>query len=122
MTNLCTESPGEGAGVPPEAAMDPGQPAQRRHPALGLQVRERHYSNNHTISVCDVLLIEYDFFRMCTLLDKFDEHDGPVRGIGFHQQQPLFVSGGDDYKIKVRNSIFFLSFLYSVAVNLEAFL
>uniref|UniRef100_A0A2C9L6T8 Uncharacterized protein n=1 Tax=Biomphalaria glabrata TaxID=6526 RepID=A0A2C9L6T8_BIOGL len=40
-------------------------------------------------------------YRMCTLIDKFDEHDGPVRGINFHQQQPLFVSGGDDYKIKV---------------------
>ena len=26
---------------------------------------------------------------------------GPVRGICFHSQQPLFVSGGDDYKIKV---------------------
>lgn len=39
---------------------------------------------------------------MCTLIDKFDEHDGPVRGIDFHKQQPLFVSGGDDYKIKVR--------------------
>ena len=38
---------------------------------------------------------------MCTLLEKFDEHEGPVRGIGFHNQQPLFVSGGDDYKIKV---------------------
>lgn len=25
---------------------------------------------------------------------------GPVRGIDFHKQQPLFVSGGDDYKIK----------------------
>ncbi|GAB6033480.1 hypothetical protein CHUAL_013365 [Chamberlinius hualienensis] len=42
-------------------------------------------------------------YRMCTLLDKFDEHDGPVRGICFHTQQPLFVSGGDDYKIKVWN-------------------
>nr|XP_012318842.1 coatomer subunit alpha-like [Aotus nancymaae] len=39
-------------------------------------------------------------YRMCTLIDKFDEHDGPVRGIDFHKQQPLFVSGGDDYKIK----------------------
>jgi WD40 repeat protein len=36
------------------------------------------------------------------MLDKFDEHDGPVRGICFHSQQPIFVSGGDDYKIKVR--------------------
>jgi len=40
-------------------------------------------------------------YRMCALLEKFDEHDGPVRGICFHSQQPLFVSGGDDYKIKV---------------------
>ncbi|KAK6009925.1 WD domain, G-beta repeat protein, partial [Ostertagia ostertagi] len=38
---------------------------------------------------------------MCVLLDKFDEHDGPVRGICFHQDQPIFVSGGDDYKIKM---------------------
>ncbi|CAH1774502.1 unnamed protein product [Owenia fusiformis] len=37
------------------------------------------------------------------MIDKFDEHDGPVRGICFHNQQPLFVSGGDDYKIKVWN-------------------
>lgn len=40
-------------------------------------------------------------YRMCVLIEKFDEHDGPVRGICFHSQQPLFVSGGDDYKIKV---------------------
>ena len=40
-------------------------------------------------------------YRMCTMLDKFDEHDGPVRGLAFHPLQPLFVSGGDDYKIKV---------------------
>lgn len=40
-------------------------------------------------------------YRMCTLLEKFDEHDGPVRGVCFHNQQPLFVSGGDDFKIKV---------------------
>jgi hypothetical protein len=43
---------------------------------------------------------------MCTLLEKFDEHDGPVRGVDFHKQQPLFVSGGDDYKIKVISFIF----------------
>ncbi|TSL47686.1 Coatomer subunit alpha [Bagarius yarrelli] len=43
-------------------------------------------------------------YRMCTLIDKFDEHDGPVRGIDFHKQQPLFVSGGDDYKIKFHPS------------------
>lgn len=34
-------------------------------------------------------------YRMCTLLDKFDEHDGPVRGICFHNQQPIFVSGNE---------------------------
>ena len=38
---------------------------------------------------------------MGTLIDRFDEHDGPVRGVHFHRSQPLFVSGGDDYKIKV---------------------
>ncbi len=42
----------------------------------------------------------YDY-RMGTLLDKFDEHDGPVRGVNFHKVQPLIVSGGDDYKVKV---------------------
>lgn len=40
-------------------------------------------------------------YKMGALLDRFDEHDGPVRGIDFHRSQPLFVSGGDDYKIKV---------------------
>jgi len=63
---------------------------------------------------------------METLIDKFEEHDGtlrlfpavdvqiqlplslcraagPVRGVHFHRSQPLFVSGGDDYKIKVWN-------------------
>ena len=40
-------------------------------------------------------------YRMRALLDKFDEHDSPVRGICIHSQQPLFVSGGDYYKIKV---------------------
>ena len=40
---------------------------------------------------------------MGTLIDRFDEHDGPVRGVDFHTNQPLFVSGGDDYKIKVRS-------------------
>lgn len=31
---------------------------------------------------------------MGTLIDRFDEHDGPVRGVQFHKSQPLFVSGG----------------------------
>ena len=38
---------------------------------------------------------------MGTLIDRFEEHDGPVRGVDFHKTQPLFVSAGDDYKIKV---------------------
>lgn len=38
---------------------------------------------------------------MGTLLDRFDEHDGPVRGVDFHRVQPLIVSGGDDYRVKV---------------------
>ena len=48
---------------------------------------------------------------MGTLIDRFDEHDGPVRGVDFHTNQPLFVSGGDDYKIKVRSC--FLDFFFS---------
>jgi len=28
---------------------------------------------------------------------------GPVRGVCFHQSQPMFVSGGDDHLIKVWN-------------------
>ena len=42
-------------------------------------------------------------YRMGTLIDRFDEHEGPVRGVHFHTTQPLFVSGGDDYKVKVWN-------------------
>ena len=33
-------------------------------------------------------------YRMGTLIDRFDEHEGPVRGVHFHKTQPLFVSGG----------------------------
>ncbi|PWA60732.1 hypothetical protein CTI12_AA379240 [Artemisia annua] len=32
-------------------------------------------------------------YRMGTLIDKFDEHDGPVRAVHFHPLRPLFVSG-----------------------------
>ena len=28
---------------------------------------------------------------------------GPVRGIAFHETQPMFVSGGDDNHVKVWN-------------------
>ncbi len=54
----------------------------------------------HGINVVVVPLQLWDY-RMGTLIDRFDEHDGPVRGVHFHKSQPLFVSGGDDYKIKV---------------------
>ena len=65
-------------------------------------------TKNLTISECYIFslhngVIQLWDYRMCTLLEKFDEHEGPVRGIDFHAQQPLFVSGGDDYKIKVWN-------------------
>ena len=33
---------------------------------------------------------------------------GPVRGVDFHPNQPLFVSGGDDYKIKVSTHVCYL--------------
>ena len=36
-------------------------------------------------------------YSMGTLIDRFDEHDGPVRGVHFHKSQPLFVSGGDEF-------------------------
>ncbi|KAG5438353.1 hypothetical protein PCANB_002841 [Pneumocystis canis] len=52
--------------------------------------------HNGTIQLCRD-------YRIGTLIDRFDEHDGPVRGISFHNTQPLFVSGGDDYKIRVWN-------------------
>ncbi|KAJ3109062.1 hypothetical protein HDU97_009180 [Phlyctochytrium planicorne] len=42
-------------------------------------------------------------YKIGSLIDRFDEHEGPVRGVCFHPTQPLFVSGGDDYKIKVWN-------------------
>jgi coatomer protein complex subunit alpha (xenin) len=38
---------------------------------------------------------------MGTLIDRFEGHEGSVRCVDFHPTQPLFVSGGDDYSIKV---------------------
>ena len=35
------------------------------------------------------------------MIDRFEEHDGPVRGVDFHTKESLIASGGDDYKIKV---------------------
>eukprot|EP00729_Bicosta_minor_P008811 gene8811-17927_t len=64
----------------PGAEVRSGTPSLKRKPPLGV------------LQLCD--------YRMGTVIDKFDEHDGPVRGVDFHPSQPLFVSGGDDYKIK----------------------
>lgn len=50
-------------------------------------------------------------YRMGTLIDKFDEHDGPVRGVHFHNSQPLFVSGGiiiQLYYSKIHRSIHYI--------------
>ena len=38
---------------------------------------------------------------MGVLVDRFEEHDGPVRGVAIHPSRALLVTGGDDYKIKV---------------------
>lgn len=56
------------------------------------------------------------------MIDKYDEHEGnfififfkllfnsifksigPVRAVNFHETQQMFVSGGDDHKVKVWN-------------------
>ncbi|CDJ35265.1 coatomer alpha subunit, putative [Eimeria mitis] len=42
-------------------------------------------------------------YRVGSLVDRFEEHEGPVRGVDFHSSQPIFVSGGDDYQIKLWN-------------------
>lgn len=51
-------------------------------------------------------------YRMGTLIDRFDEHDGPVRGVHFHKSQPLFVSGGTYLLFPNLHSFpFFIEFL-----------
>mmetsp|Transcript_119841 Transcript_119841/g.189744 ORF Transcript_119841/g.189744 Transcript_119841/m.189744 type:complete len:1240 (+) Transcript_119841:60-3779(+) len=63
------------------------------HPKLSWVLASLH---NGTIQLWD--------YRIGSLIDKFEEHEGgPVRGVCFHASQPLFVSGADDYKIKVWN-------------------
>lgn len=42
-------------------------------------------------------------YNMKTLIDSYEEHEGPVRGIAFHRSQPIFASGGDDNKVKIWN-------------------
>ena len=45
-------------------------------------------------------------YRMGTLIDRFDEHDGPVRGVCFHKSQPLFVSGGTSSQAYASRTLF----------------
>ncbi|KAJ7712514.1 coatomer subunit alpha-2 [Mycena metata] len=47
-------------------------------------------------------------YRMGVLVDHFEEHEGPVRGVNFHLSRALLVTGGDDYKIKVQWCLFTL--------------
>jgi coatomer protein complex subunit alpha (xenin) len=61
----------------------------------------KHYDRPWILVSLHSSTIQLWDYRMGTLIDRFEEHDGPVRGIDFHKTQPLFVSGGDDYKIKV---------------------
>ena len=72
---------------------------------LGQQscIEYHRHSGLKLVYIKQIFLQLWDY-RMGTLIDRFDEHDGPVRGVCFHKSQPLFVSGGDDYKIKVRHS------------------
>ncbi|CAE7724717.1 unnamed protein product, partial [Symbiodinium sp. KB8] len=42
-------------------------------------------------------------YQMGVQVDRFAEHEGPVRGVDFNATQPLFVTGGDDARIKVWN-------------------
>ena len=44
-------------------------------------------------------------YRMGTLIDRFDEHDGPVRGVHFHKSQHLFVSGGASRIRRLRDRV-----------------
>ncbi|SMN18290.1 similar to Saccharomyces cerevisiae YDL145C COP1 Alpha subunit of COPI vesicle coatomer complex (partial ?) [Maudiozyma saulgeensis] len=46
-------------------------------------------------------VIELWDYRMGVLLQTFNDHNGPVRGIDFHPTKELFASSGDDSTIKV---------------------
>jgi coatomer subunit alpha len=55
-------------------------------------------------------------YRIGALLNRFEEHDGPVRAVNFHPTRSMFASGGDDYKIKVWN---FKNVLYTLSGHLD---
>ncbi|MDN8817494.1 hypothetical protein Q0M01_13680, partial [Staphylococcus aureus] len=59
---------------------------------------QEHLSTNLKSTMVQLI----DFIPQITLAHT-NSITGPVRGVHFHHSQPLFVSGGDDYKIKVWN-------------------
>ncbi|OEH79754.1 coatomer alpha [Cyclospora cayetanensis] len=73
---------------------------KRQRPPLH---RSHTRSSCHHLSTLHNGTIQLWDYRIGSLVDRFDEHEGPVRGIDFHASQPLFVSGGDDYQIKLWN-------------------
>lgn len=79
-----------------------GKPNHNQHICL-LQGLAFHHKRPWVLCSLYSGLIQLWDYRSCTLIETFDDHEGPVRGIDFHISQPLFVSGGDDYKIKVWN-------------------
>lgn len=48
-----------------------------------------------------LLTIQLWDYRMGVVIDRLEEHEGPVRLVDFHPTQPILVSGGDDNNIKV---------------------
>ena len=107
------EQPRERLELPPISTLDLVQPAQWGCAALGLphgdvdrQIRRARWS------ACVLLVVrpaptQRAGGRVGALSLPFVRFTGPVRGVHFHVVQPLFVSGGDDYKIKVhRDGVF----------------
>lgn len=76
-------------------------PSKKVHPATFCALSQLTIARPWILVSLHSSTIQLWDYRMGTLIDRFEEHDGPVRGIDFHKTQPLFVSGGDDYKIKV---------------------
>jgi coatomer protein complex subunit alpha (xenin) len=62
------------------------------HPSLPWILSTHH---NGSINV-------YDYVAK-RLIYHFEEHVGPVRAIDIHRTQPIFATGGDDFKVKLWN-------------------
>ena len=58
-----------------------------------------HHSKPWILVSLHTGVIQLFDYQVGVLIEKFTEHDGPVRGIHFHASQPLFCSGGDDQKV-----------------------